>query len=85
MTPQRGKALKPNTAVDPLLRQIFDEQERLGVSTPTLARLTDIDPRTIADLRHPAVGKGKRISVHHLRRLAEALDFEFPAKLRKRS
>lgn len=85
MTPQRGKALKPNTAVDPLLRQIFDEQERLGVSTATLARITGIDMRVIADLRHPAIGKGKRINMHHLRQLAEALDFEFPAKLRKRS
>lgn len=85
MTARRqGKPLKPNTAVDPLLRQIFNEQERLGVSTPMLARLSDIDSRVIASLRHPAVGKGKSIDIHRLRRLAWALDFDFPDKLKKR-
>lgn len=85
MTARRqGKLLKPNTAIDPMLRQLFDEQERLGVSTPVLARLTGMDARTISDLRHPAIGKGKSVSVRYLRKLAEALDFDFPDKLKKR-
>jgi hypothetical protein len=85
MTGRReGKPLKPNTAYDPLLRQIFAEQERLNVSTRQLASISGLPASTIEDLRHPSIDKGKHAVLHQVRRLAEALDFEFPDRMRKR-
>ena len=34
---REGRPLQPNTAYDPLMKQLFDEQERLNVSTRLLA------------------------------------------------
>jgi hypothetical protein len=83
MTGRReGKPLQPNTAYDPLLKQIFDEQERLNVSSRLLASISGVPASTIEDLRHPSLDKGKRVPLHQVRRLAEALDFEF--RMRKR-
>lgn len=79
-----GRPLQPHTAYDPLLAQIFSEQERLNVSTRLLADISGVPKRTIDEMRHPALNKGKRVPLWHVRRLAEALDFEFPTKLRKR-
>ena len=73
----------PSTNQDPLLRQIFDEQDRLGVSATTLARISGIDKRLISQLRHPLGGKGKRITLYQARALAEAMDFKWPARLIK--
>jgi hypothetical protein len=85
MTGRReGKPLKPNTAYDPLLKQIFDEQERLNVSSRLLANISGLPASTIEDLRHPSIDKGKHAVLHQVRRLAEALDFEFPDRMRKR-
>ena len=81
---REGRPLQPNTCYDPLLKQLFAEQERLNVSTRLLADISGVPKYTIDDLRHPKLGKGKRVSLFHVRRLAEALDFEFPDKLRKR-
>lgn len=78
-----GRAFKPSTNQDPLLRQIFDEQARLNVSTTTLARITGINKRALEALRHPAVDKGKRATVAQVRQLAEALDFKWPTRLQK--
>lgn len=80
----RGRKLEPTTAADPLLRQIFTEQERLGVTTYRLARLAGMSPKIVATLRHPEHDKGKRVLVHHIRQLAFVLDFEWPEKLVKR-
>ncbi len=79
-----GRPLEPNTAYDPLLKQLFTEQERLGVSTRVLAKLVGVDKRALDALRHPAVSKGKLVPLYVVRRLAEALDFVFPDKLVKR-
>jgi hypothetical protein len=85
MTGRReGKPLQPNTAYDPLMKQIFDEQERLNVSSRLLASISGVPASTIEDLRHPSLDKGKRVPLHQVRRLAEALDFEFPDSMRKR-
>jgi hypothetical protein len=85
MTGRReGKPLQPNTAYDPLLKQIFDEQERLNVSSRLLASISGVPKHTIDELRHPSLDKGKRVPLHQVRRLAEALDFEFPDRMRKR-
>jgi hypothetical protein len=85
MTGRReGKPLKPNTAYDPLMKQIFDEQERLNVSSRLLANISGVPASTIDNLRHPTLDKGKRVPLHQVRRLAEALDFEFPDRMRKR-
>jgi hypothetical protein len=81
---REGKPLKPNTTYDPLLRQIFTEQERLNVSSRLLANISGVPASTIEDLRHPSLDKGKRVPLHQVRRLAEALDFEFPDRMRKR-
>lgn len=80
-----GKPLQPNTAYDPILKQLFDEQERLNVSTRLLADISGVPGTTISAMRHPSGAGGKKIMLHHLRRLAEALDFVFPDRLRKRS
>ena len=80
-----GRPLKPSTAYDPILKQLFDEQERLNVSTRLLADISGVPKRTIDQLRHPALNKGKNLPLYQVRRLAEALDFEFPNRLRKRS
>jgi len=85
MTGRReGKPLQPNTAYDPLMKQIFDEQERLNVSSRLLASISGVPASTIEDLRHPSLDKGKRVPLHQVRRLAEALDFDFPDRMRKR-
>jgi hypothetical protein len=85
MTGRReGKPLQSNTAYDPLMKQIFDEQERLNVSSRLLASISGVPASTIEDLRHPSLDKGKRVPLHQVRRLAEALDFEFPDRMRKR-
>jgi hypothetical protein len=85
MTGRReGKPLQSNTAYDPLMKQIFDEQERLNVSSRLLASISGVPKHTIEDLRHPSIDKGKRVPLHQVRRLAEALDFEFPDRMRKR-
>jgi len=85
MTGRReGKPLQPNTAYDPLMKQIFDEQERLNVSSRLLASISGVPASTIEDLRHPSIDKGKRVPLHQVRRLAEALDFDFPDRMRKR-
>lgn len=79
-----GRPLEPTTAYDPLLKQIFTEQERLCVSTRVLARLVGVNKRTLDDLRHPAETKGKMVPLFVVRRLAEAMDFTFPDRLVKR-
>ena len=81
---REGRPLQPNTAYDPLLKQIFDEQERLNVSSRLLASISGVPASTIEDLRHPSIDKGKRVPLHQVRRLAEALDFDFPDRMRKR-
>jgi hypothetical protein len=82
---REGKPLQPNTAYDPLLQQIFAEQERLNVSTRILSHLSGVPQSTIEDLRHPSSSNGKRIMLHHIRRLCEALDFDFPLTIKKRA
>lgn len=79
-----GRPLQPNTAYDPLLKQIFDEQERVNISTRVLAAISGVPATTINELRHPSLEKGKRATMFQVRRLAEALDFEFPERMRKR-
>jgi len=81
---REGRPLQPNTAYDPILKQIFDEQERLNVSSRLLASISGVPASTIEDLRHPSLDKGKRVPLHQVRRLAEALDFDFPDRMRKR-
>lgn len=78
-----GRAFKPSTNQDPLLKQLFDEQARLNVSTATLARISGIDKRALEALRHPSIGKGKRATIAQARQLAEALDFKWPTRLAK--
>lgn len=82
---REGRPLQPSTAYDPLLKQLFDEQERLNVSTRLLADISGIPKRTIDQLRHPSLNKGKNLPLYQVRRLAEALDFVFPNRLQKRS
>lgn len=82
---REGKPLQPSTAYDPLLKQIFNEQERLNVSTRILAHISGVPQSTIENLRHPAGSNGKRIMLHQVRRLAEALDFDFPSQIKKRA
>lgn len=79
-----GRPLQPHTSYDPLLAQIFSEQERLNVSTRLLADISGVPKRTIDQLRHPALDKGKNVPLYQVRRLAQALDFDFPDRLRKR-
>ena len=78
-----GANLKPTTAFDPLLRQIFTEQERLRISTHRLAKLAHMGVSKVMDLRHPSIDHGKTCTLAQARRLAEALDFKFPDKLIK--
>lgn len=82
---REGRPLQPNTAYDPILKQLFDEQERLNVSTRLLADISGVPKRTLDNLRHPVLSSGKNMPLYQVRRLAEALDFEFPSRLRKRS
>ena len=79
----KGRALKPNTARDTLMKQLFDEQERLNVSNYRLGKLSAIHPVTIAKLRHPEGSHGKHPTLNQVRAIAEALDFIFPERLRK--
>lgn len=78
-----GKPLQPTTAHDPLLRQIFAEQERLNLATTSLAKISHVHATTIADLRHPNGSKGKRVFIHQVKQLAIALDFKWPDSLEK--
>lgn len=75
--------MKPTTNRDPLLKQIFTEQERLRISTARFARLSGVDETTIGQLRHPNERKGKRPTLNQVRSLALALDFKFPERLSK--
>jgi hypothetical protein len=79
-----GRPLRPHTSYDPLLKQIFDEQERLAVSSRLLSDISGVPKRIIDQLRHPKLGYGKNVPLYQVRRLAEALDFEFPDRMRKR-
>lgn len=81
--PRTGRPKLPSTAYEPLLRAIFAEQDRLNISTAKLAKISNLSPTTIAKLRHPHGGSGKNASLNQVRRLAEALDFQFPSTLRK--
>lgn len=75
--------LRPTTNRDPLLRQIFTEQERLRLPNSRLAGYSGLSERVIHDLRHPTEHNGKRATLVQVRALALALDFEFPARLIK--
>lgn len=75
--------MKPTTNRDPLLRQIFTEQERLKVSNTRLAKLSGISVAAISELRHPDADKGKRPTLHQVRQLALTLNFDFPDRLLK--
>lgn len=78
-----GQLLKPNTAYDPLLRSIFNEQERLQISASFLAKLSGVHRTRISQLRHPKMDRGKSPTLREVRALAEALDFKFPNRLPK--
>jgi hypothetical protein len=75
--------MKPTTNRDPLLRQIFTEQERLRISNRRLAKLSGIGVSAIGELRHPDEHTGKRPTLGQVRALALALDFKFPERLSK--
>ena len=81
--PYAGRAHKPSTAYDPLLRFIFAEQERMELSTLFLSKLSGIHRTRISQLRHPQRDRGKSPTIREVRALAEALDFKFPDTLRK--
>lgn len=77
-------ALQPTTQKDPLLRFLFREQERLGISNSRLARVSGVSPRCITRYRHPAPNTGgKSPPLTHARQLARALGFTFPESLEK--
>lgn len=78
-----GRALSPSTQQDPLLRFLFREQERLQLSTLTLAKLSGVDKHQIARLRRPESNSGKQPKLWQVRALAHALDFRFPETLEK--
>jgi len=72
----------PTTAHDPLMRQLFVEQERRGITNLELARLSSIHHGVISALRHPrADGRGKRPTLAQARAIARALEFHFPDEL----
>lgn len=75
--------LQPTTQPDPLLRFLFREQERLGISNSRLARMSGVSPRCIIRYRHPGPKGGKTPPLTHARQLAHALGFTFPDKLEK--
>lgn len=70
------------TARDPLLRQIFAEQDRLRISSARLSYMSGISVYKIRHYRHPN-DHGKLVLLRDVRHLAEALDFNFPSKLLK--
>lgn len=74
---------KPSTNRDPLIQQIFNEQDRLGISTGTFAKLSGIDRRALEHMRHPGIANGKRTTLIQARAMAEALEFVWPTKLQK--
>lgn len=80
---KRGRPPIPSTNQDPLLRQLFNEQDRLQVSTSRLAKISGIRAEIIAHYRHPSVFHGKRPHYEHVKALALALDFKWPEKLTK--
>ena len=79
----RYRALHPNSAIHPLLKQIFAEQESKRMSLVELAELTGISRTRLAKLRHPNGDAGKKPSLAEVQALAKALGFQFPIKLRK--
>lgn len=78
-----AKSLQPTTQQDPLLRFLFREQERLGLSNGRLASMSGVSPRCITRYRHPTQKGGKAPPLTHARQLAHALGFIFPDKLEK--
>jgi len=75
--------LTPNTATDPLLRQLFEEQERLNIPTSKLAAMANVEKRSLDHLRHPPPGKAKTARLDCVRGLATALGFAFPDQLQR--
>jgi hypothetical protein len=73
------------TSNEPLLRQIFDEAERLGVKMTTLAKLSGISYGRVLLFRNPDIKyqRGFNPRLDEVRSLALALDFEFPDRLSK--
>ena len=83
MSTYAKSGLQPTTQPDPLLRFLFQEQERLGISNGRLARMSGVSPRCITRYRHPGSTGGKTPPLTHARQLAHALGFTFPDKLEK--
>lgn len=77
----RGRA-QPSPTRNVWLRQVFDEQDRLGITNQTLARMSGMDVRTVNKLRQ-AGSDGKRPTFDQVVNLLEAMDFKFPEKLTK--
>lgn len=70
--------LHPTTQPDPLLRALFTEQERRGLSNHRLATLSGVHRDVICAYRHPSRHGGKRPTITHVRAIAEALGYHFP-------
>ncbi len=77
------RPLKPTKSTDPLLQQIFDEQQRLGMTTTDLAQRAGLPKPTVDGLRQPRPGRGKVVSINYVRRLATAVGFSFPNELKR--
>lgn len=72
----------PSTNPEPIMKQLFDEQDRLGITTLKLAMMTGIYWRTLSKLRHPMLGGGvKNASIYQARIIASALGFVMPTQL----
>lgn len=64
-----------NDAIDPLMVELFNEQDRLGISSLELARRTNLDQRVVYRLRRPSLKyeTGKRATVAQLVSISKAL------------
>lgn len=77
------RPLKSTKSTDPLLQQIFDEQQRLGMTTTDLAQRAGLPKPTVDGLRQPRPGGGKVVPINYVRRLATAVGFSFPSELQR--
>ena len=77
------RPLKPTKSTDPLLQQIFDEQQRLGMTTTDLAQRAGLPKPTVDGLRQPRPGRGKVVPINYVRRLATAVGLSFPSELQR--
>lgn len=74
--------LRPNTAIDPTVRQIFTEQERQKISIRKLSEQTGLSVALISKLRHPDAN-GKHIRLPHLKKLAKAVGLKLTITVEK--